>query len=84
MREELFYQSRSQSFLLLMGRRDPGLQGCYFHASLTYVLDKYRWRHLYHLVKKIEIYRCVIYPRKYSYIYPAITSLMKFFICALI
>ena len=84
MREELFYQSRYQSFLLLMGRREPGLQGCYFHASLTYVLDKYRWRHLYHLVKKIEIYGCVIYPRKYSYIYPAITSLMKFFICALI
>ena len=35
-------------------------------------------------LKKIEIYRCVIYPRKYSYIYPAITSSMKFFICALI
>lgn len=41
MREELFYQSRSQSFLLLMGTREAGLQGCYFHASLTYVLDKY-------------------------------------------
>ena len=52
MREELFYQSRSQSFLLLMGTREAGLQGCYFHASLTYVLDKYCWRHMYHLVKK--------------------------------
>ena len=41
MREELFYQSRSQSFLLLMGTRETGLEGCYFHASLTYVLDKY-------------------------------------------
>ena len=52
MREELFYQSRSQSFLLLMGTREAGLQGCYFHASLTYVRDKYCWRHMYHLVKK--------------------------------
>lgn len=41
MREELFFQSCSKGFLLLMGRREPGLQGCYFHASLTYVLDKY-------------------------------------------
>ena len=52
MREELFYQSRPQSFLLLMGTREAGLQDCYFHASLTYVLDKYCWRHMYHLVKK--------------------------------
>ena len=78
MREELFYQSRSQSFLLLMGTREAGLQGCYFHASLTYVLDKYCWRHMYHLVKKkIEIYRCVIYPRKYSYIYPSWSKTVK-------
>ena len=78
MREELFYQSRSQSFLLLMGTREAGLQGCYFHASLTYVLTSIvDDTCTISLKKKIEIYRCVIYPRKYSYIYPSWSKTVK-------